>query len=196
MPQKFYKYICKGSNFLYLNGKNVLQPKVSEIINDFLNEGKENWIELRNNLSQYKNIFQYVYSNVFPEIYCLTERRGLNLKSTFHIMFKTYKDKNNIESLGKNPQNHENVRNETDVYEQKPIKIDDFNEAEEKEVKECVEKWKIERRELAEKNKLFLKKKNQEENKETERELWTKPSVLNKEFKDIKEHKKAKKILT
>ena len=111
-------------------------------------------------------------------------------------MFKTYKDKNNIESLGKNPQNHENVRNETDVYEQKPIKIDDFNEAEEKEVKECVEKWKIERRELAEKNKLFLKKKNQEENKETERELWTKPSVLNKEFKDIKEHKKAKKILT
>ena len=55
-------------------------------------------------------------------------------------MFKTYKDKNNIESLGKNPQNHENVRNETDVYEQKPIKIDDFNEAEEKEVKECVEK--------------------------------------------------------
>ena len=70
----------------------------------------------------------------------MTERRGLNLKSTFHIMFKTYKDKNNIESLGKNPQNHENVRNETDVYEQKPIKIDDFNEAEEKEVKECVEK--------------------------------------------------------
>ena len=74
-------------------------------------------------------------------------------------MFKTYKDKNNIESLGKNPQNHENVRNETDVYEQKPIKIDDFNEAEEKEVKECVEKWKIERKELAEKNKLFFKKK-------------------------------------
>ena len=99
------------------------------------------------------------------------ERRGLNPKSTFHIMFKTYKHKNNIESLGKNLQNYENVRNETDAYEKKPIKIDDFNEAEEKEVKECVEKRKIKRRKLAEKNKLFLKKKKQEEKKETEKEL-------------------------
>ena len=179
------------SNFLYLNGNNVLQPKVPEIITDFLNEGKENYIELRNNLSQYKDIFQYVYSNVFPEIYCSAEYRGFNLKSTFHIMFKTYKNKKDIKSLATNPPNYENVRNETDVYEQKPIKIDDFNEAEEKEVKECVEKWKIERKELAEKNKLFLKKKKQEENKETEKELWTKPSILNKEFKDIKEHKKS-----
>ena len=58
----------QGSNFLYLNRKNVLQPKVSEIITDFLNEGKKNDIELRNNLSQYKDIFQYAYWNVFPEI--------------------------------------------------------------------------------------------------------------------------------
>ena len=40
MPQRFYN-ICKEKNFLYLNGKNVLQPKVLEIINDFLNENKE-----------------------------------------------------------------------------------------------------------------------------------------------------------
>ena len=37
MPQKFYDHICKEKNFLYLNGKNVLQPKVLEIITDFLN---------------------------------------------------------------------------------------------------------------------------------------------------------------
>ena len=50
-------------------------------------------------------------------------------------MFKTYKHKKNIESLGKDPEKYENVRNETDVYEQKPIRIDDFNKAEEKELK-------------------------------------------------------------
>ena len=93
MPQKFYKHICKEKNFLYLNGKNVLQPKISKIITDFLKEGNENYIELRNNLSQYKTIFQYVYSNVFLEIYCSTERRGFDLKRTFHIIFKTWKDK-------------------------------------------------------------------------------------------------------
>ena len=157
MPQIFYKHICKDSNFLYLNGKNVLQPKVSEIITDFLNE-KKNYIELRNNLSQYKVIFQYLYLGVFPEIYCSTECRGFNLKSTFHIMFKTYKDKKNIESFGKNPQNYKNVRDETNVYQQKSIKINDFNEDEEKEVKERVEKRKIKRREVAEKNKPLKKK--------------------------------------
>ena len=33
-------------------------PKVSEIINDFLNKGDENYKDLRNNLCQYKNISQ------------------------------------------------------------------------------------------------------------------------------------------
>ena len=93
MPQRFYKHICKGKNFLNLYGKNVLQPKVSEIITDFVKEKKENYLELRNDLSQYKDIFRYVYSNVFPEIYCSTGRRGFILKSTLHIMFKTYEGK-------------------------------------------------------------------------------------------------------
>ena len=54
-------------------------------------------------------------------------------------------------SLGKNPENYETIRNKTSVFEQKPIKIDDFNEIEEKEVKERVEKRKQKQREVAEK---------------------------------------------
>ena len=127
--------IRKEKDFLYINGINVFQLKVCEIITDFLKEGNENYIELGNNLPLYKNIFQYVQSNLFPEIYCSTKRRGFDLKSTFYIIFKTYKDKKN-ECLGKNLQNYENVCDEKSVYEQKPLKIDDFNEAEEKEVKE------------------------------------------------------------
>ena len=113
MLQKFYQHICKEKSFLYLNGKNVMQPKVLEIIDDFLNGTDENYKGLRNNLSSYKNIFQYVYSNVFHEIYCSTERRGFDLKSNFHITFKRYKDKKKLEaSLGKNPHNYEEIRNE------------------------------------------------------------------------------------
>ena len=48
---------------------------------------------LRNNLSSYKKIFRYLYFKVFSEIYCSTRRHGLHLKSNFHIIFKTYKDK-------------------------------------------------------------------------------------------------------
>ena len=57
MPQRFCKHICKDENFLYLNSKNVLHSKVSEIIIDFMKEKKENYLELRNNLSQHKDIF-------------------------------------------------------------------------------------------------------------------------------------------
>ena len=160
MPAQFYMFIWREENFIYLNGKNVLQPKVSEILTNFLTENEKNYILLRNNLSQYKNIFQDVYPNVFPEIYCARERRGFDLKSTFHIVFKTYENKNQIEQLGKNPQNYENANAETSVFEQKTIKIDDFKEAEEKEVREHVEKRKIKRREVAQKNKLFKKRKN------------------------------------
>ena len=63
------------------------------------------------------------------------ERRAFDLENTFHIMFETYKDKKNNESLGKNPQNYEGVCNETCIYEQKPMKIDDFKEADKKKVK-------------------------------------------------------------
>ena len=79
---------CK-KKLLYLSKKNFLQPKVLEIIIDFLKEDEKNSkYFLHNNLSSWKNIFQYVYySNVFPEIYCSTEWCGFDLKSNFHINF-------------------------------------------------------------------------------------------------------------
>ena len=131
-----------------------MQPKVLEIIIDFLKEDEKNSkYFLHNNLSSWKNIFQNVYySNVFPEIYCSTERRGFDLKSNFHIIFKMYKDQKKLEiSLAKNLENYETIRNETSVFKQKPIKIDNFKEIEEKEIKVWVEKQKQKWQEVAEK---------------------------------------------
>ena len=88
--------------------------------------------------------------------------------------------------------NYEDILNETCVYEQKPIKIDEFNKAKEKEVKERIEKRKIKRRKVAEQNKLLKKKR--EKDKETERELWSRMKDLNQEFKDIKNVKKKKNV--
>ena len=133
---------------MYLNGKNVLQLKVVEIISDFIREDKNNYKELRNNLSSYKSIFQYVYSNVFPEIYCETKKRGFDLKSNFHTIFKAYKQKKKSweVSLGKNTEKYGSRRNETNIYEQKPINVDEFNDVEENEVCERVKKRKEKRR--------------------------------------------------
>ena len=58
-------------------------------------------------------------------------------------MFKTYKNKMQMErSIGERPANYETTRKETNIYEQKPVNIDDFNDSEEAEVKERVEKRK------------------------------------------------------
>ena len=78
-------------------------------------------------------------------------------------MFKTYKDKKKMELIGKKTPKYEEIRNDVLVQEKNPIKIDDFNEAEENKIKERVEKRKLKRREVAG-NKL-LNKKKQEKNK-------------------------------
>ena len=197
MPIKFYRHICKEKNFLYLNGKNVLQPKVLEIISELIDADEGNYRLLQNNLSNYKNIFQYVYLNVFPEIYCSTENRSFDLKSNFHIIFKTYKDKKQLESsMGNNPINYESIRKETNIYEQKPINIDDFNESEEAEVKQWVEKRKQRRREVAEKNKLLKKKRKAEETKRKEKDMWNRLAKLNGELKEIKKAKTESKKMS
>lgn len=145
-------------------------------------------------MSYYKSVFWYVYSNVFPEIYCSTEKRSFKLKSNFHIIFKSYKDKKQWEnSIGKNPDNYDSIRNETNIYEQKPINIDGFNDVEESEFRECIEKRKQKRREVAEKNKLLKKRKKQEQSKENEKAYWKRLAELNTQFKANKKAKKEAK---
>ena len=72
------------------------------------------------------------------------------------------------------------------MYEQKPIKVDDFNEIEEKQVKEQVEKRKQKRREVVKNNKILKNKKKQEEDKEKEKAMWKPLVEPNQEFRDIK----------
>ena len=55
------------------------------------------------------------------------------------------------EQSGKNPKNYTIERNESFAFEQKPIEIDMFNDAEEKEINERVEKRKNKQQVVAEK---------------------------------------------
>ena len=93
VPSDFYRLICREEYFLYLNSKNVLYPKVAEIVWKFIAEDDKNYNKLRNNVCQLKKIFHDIYAMVYPEIYCTTECRGFDLKSMFQLIFKTYKDK-------------------------------------------------------------------------------------------------------
>ena len=106
---------------------------------------------------------------MYPEIYRSTERRGFDLKNTFHIVFKTYRDKKRIEQTSKNPQNYITEKNETCLFEQKPMEIDVFNDEEEKEIKETKKGEKKARSSW--KNKLLKREKKAEQKKKDEKEM-------------------------
>ena len=137
IPSEFYRYICQDENFKYLNGRDVNQSGVLEIVGNFIDQKKYNLRLLQANLANYKDIYQYVYAHVFPEIYSTTETRGIDLKSTFQILFKSYRDKEILRqhqtiTSAKNPANFENKQEETSEFEQKPIKtFNEFSDGEE-----------------------------------------------------------------
>ena len=188
IPSEFYRYICKEKNFIYLNGKDVSQPGVLKIVGNFIDKSKQNLRMLQENLARFKDIFQYVYSNVFPEVYTTTEKRGFNLKSNFHILFKTYWDKMIMrqQKTAKNPANYENEQKETCEFKQKPItNFNEFNNIEEQELKQKAKKCKAAKRERAEEAKVKKQKLKEEENKVKEGQMWERLAELNGEFKKI-----------
>ena len=75
----FYRFICQEDNFRYLNGRDVSQPGVIEIVGKFVDQDKNNLRLLQQCLAHYKDIFQYVYSCPYPEIYTMSEKRGIDM---------------------------------------------------------------------------------------------------------------------
>ena len=155
---------------------------------------------LQEHLARYKDIFQYVYSHLFPEVYTSSEKRGLDLKSNFHILFKTYRDKQIMrqQSLAKNQANYENEQpKETHEHKQKPIKnFNEFSDSEEQEVKDRATKRLADRRKKAEELKIKKPKQKSEENKVREGEMWNRLNELNGEFKKIRQSKKESKKMS
>ena len=140
VPAAFYRFICQEENFKYLNGRGISQPGVLEIVGKFVDENKNNLRLLQQCLANYKDIFQYVYSYTFPEIYTMSEKRGIDMKSNFYILFKSYRDKQLIkqQQLAKQTENYEAAEHkEVSEFEQKPLlKFNEFNDEEENEIKE------------------------------------------------------------
>ena len=75
IPSEFYRYICEEKNFIYLSVRGVGQPGMLEIVGGFIDGGKQNVRLLQEHLVQFKDVHQYVYLHVFPEIYTTSEKR-------------------------------------------------------------------------------------------------------------------------
>ena len=201
IPSDFYRYICEEKNFVYLNGRDVGTAWRARNCGKFHRSRKKNLRMLQESLARYKDIFQYVYSHVFSEIYTTSEKRGFDLKSNFHITFQAYQNKAAIrQQLAKTPSNYKHLavdRKETFEFEQKPIKnFNEFGDAEEAELKKKAEIQYAEKRERAEEKRAEKRKLKLEENKIKEGEMWNRLNELNREFKKIKQTKKNEKKMS
>lgn len=78
---------------MYLNGKNVLYPCVTEIVWNHIRDDKEKFNNMTRKFVENKKIFQFAYSYSYHEIYSFVEKRSLDLRNEFHIGFKELKDK-------------------------------------------------------------------------------------------------------
>ena len=94
----------------------------------------------------------------------MSEKRGIDMKSDFYILFKTYKGKQIIkqQQLAKETGNYETEHVETSEIEQKPLlKFNEFNDEEKLEMKEIYrEKNRKQKGKFIEKKKLQRQLKN------------------------------------
>ena len=115
-------------------------------------------------ICQEENFFSVFNQMCNPKYTVQPKEEASTSKAHFTLYSKPTRAKK-IEHLGKKSQKSQKLPCRNMCFCTKPSKIDDFNEAEEKEVKEHIEERKMKRREVAEKNKLVKKRKKKEKNK-------------------------------
>ena len=56
VPSEFYRYICQHDNFKYLNGRDVSQQGVLEIVVKLIDQNKENASKIPRTLQRYLSV--------------------------------------------------------------------------------------------------------------------------------------------
>ena len=92
----FDKHICQPDNFFYLNGKNIIYLRVTEIVMNYMEADKSNFGKLKRKLIENQKIFQYVYASVYREVYSFVEKRGADMRNNLHLNLKSRKIEKNI----------------------------------------------------------------------------------------------------
>ena len=126
------------------------------------------------------------------------QKRGFDLKSNFHIIFKACRNKIAMkQQLAKQPTNYLIQNHEKFKFEQKPIRnFDELSDTEEKELKNKAQIQNDLKRERAEKKRAEKRQLILEDDKIKEGEMWNRLNELNEEFKKIKQAKKDQKKMS
>ena len=156
-----------------------------------MNKDSNNIVLLRKCLQKHKTLSSLSIRGVFPEIYSLIDKRGIDLKSEFLLTFKTWKDKKNQRSVASNA-----VVETSSVENNKENKIAPANFVQAYDLDSVEKKKVIKRKVLGEKNSTTVGEESTKRSRKpqtSEKELWEHLDTLNKKFAVAKEHKKKNK---
>ena len=175
IPHEFVCYIYTSKNYDVISSQNLTYQKANEIVANYFLEDLN-----RTNIAKFKieekfQLIHYVYSLLFSKIYSRTNNFGIQKKNNFDLYFATWENgKINNANIGakilkqqpqsianqvtcevlsnvKDPMNYQDRA--VHKYEQKPIdfKIDNSNRPTMVNINENVQKKRVEKRKMLEK---------------------------------------------
>ena len=77
--------ICQPDNFLYLHGKNIIYPRVAEIVMNYIEADENNFGKLRRKLIENQKIFKYLHASIYTEVYSFLEKGSVDMISTWNL---------------------------------------------------------------------------------------------------------------
>ena len=99
---------------MYLNGRNVFDPRTSHIVWSHIEKDEENFERMKKCIVSHRKIFQCFYTKCYPEIFVQVEKCGTVLRNEFLMKFKTWKDKKQTPKI--NQQQSIAESNKDEVY--------------------------------------------------------------------------------
>ena len=150
VPFELASEIYKTPNYQILADPRLTFHKANQIIINWLRDFNKK-DELQKTIAANFKSIHYIYSSLYPKIYCKTNQFGIRNKSEFDLAFTIFKvekqsnnrlkqtDIKNFFSIAKNAEVYEE-RKEFHPNEQKPIKIDEIDSSKE-EIEVVEDKW-------------------------------------------------------
>ena len=86
-PNEFYIFICKHENFNDLNKLSRKYQNASETVNDFIVENNEHFSRLKKYFKRNAQVYQYIYTTLFPKYFCRVDDYGVKSKVAFDIAY-------------------------------------------------------------------------------------------------------------
>ena len=90
MPETLYNFICKNEHVKTLNKIKIKFPEVVEILNLYIEDEsigtqEQQFNILKNFLTKYAKIYQFIFGNLFPKCFLRIDDYGIQSKTAFFI---------------------------------------------------------------------------------------------------------------